>query len=69
MDSGPLRLPPRGKDGGAEAGRPTCRGGSVGNPSRGPGPRLTLTAAVKKDGAWLMVQSSTVNEAELGARE
>ena len=43
-DGVPLRLPPRGKDGGTEAELPAGGGGPGKDLSGGPGPRRTSTA-------------------------
>ena len=49
LDGGPLRLPPRGKDGGAEAECPAGGGGPGGDLSGGPGPRRTSTVMGEED--------------------
>ena len=58
-DGGPLRLPTRGEDGGAEAEHPAVIGGPGGDPSRGPSPRRTLTAAGDEENG--MAESAAVH--------
>ena len=50
MDVGPIRLPPGGKDSGAEAERPAGGGGPGGDLSRGSGPRRPLNETGDEDG-------------------
>ena len=59
LDGGPLSLPSRGKDGGAEAERPAGGGGPGKDLSGGPGPRRMLTATADKDG--VMADSAAIH--------